>query len=89
MRPIENRLREEEPWFTLRAQDVLAPYAVVAYANLLRAAAGGLRHGDQVLVSQDLATVKRLTDHAAEAEAVAAEMVAWQAKNPDFVKLPD
>jgi hypothetical protein len=89
MRRIEDRLHPEEPWFTLRGQDILAPLAVTAYANLLRAAAGGLRHGDHVFTGDDKEVVERLREHAQEAEAIAAEMILWQSRNPGTVKLPD
>jgi len=88
-RHIEDRLHPEEPWFTLRAQDILAPHAVMAYAALLRAAAGGLRHGDAVFTGHDRTVVERLMEHAQDAEAEAADMILWQSQNPDLVKLPD
>jgi hypothetical protein len=89
MRRIEDRLHPEEPWFTLRAQDILAPLAVQQYANFLRAAAAGLRHGDDVFTGRDVSRANALQEHAQDAEAVAAEMVLWQTQHPDHVKLPD
>lgn len=89
MRHIEGNLHPDEPWFTLRAQDFLAPFAVREYASLLRAAAGGLRHGDEAYTGRDKQVVARLLAHAEEAEAVAADMIRFQAEHPDLVKLPD
>lgn len=89
MRRIEDRLHPEEPWFTLRAQDILAPLAVQQYANFLRAAAAGLRLGDGVLTAEDQAVVERLQQQAHDAEGEAADMVLWQSQHPDLVKLPD
>jgi hypothetical protein len=76
----EIRLRPGEPVFVLRAQDALAPYAVSAYAQLLRAAAAGA-------YAHDGETASRLRLQAREVEQRAAAMIAWQAAN--HVKLPD
>jgi hypothetical protein len=84
MRRIEDRLHPEEPWFTLRGQDLLAPHAVEAYASLLRATAAGLRHR-----SEDRERFEDLLEQANEASRVASEMVSWQAQHPDIAKLPD
>jgi len=70
------KLHEDEPYFFLRAQDVMAPAAVDAYAGLLEVAGrtgampGGLREAERV-------------------RAYAARMRGWQAMNSDKVKLPD
>lgn len=82
-KPVENKyegidpttgLHLDEPFFFLRAQDQLAPYAVQAYANLLHVS--GVASGDERLVLQS-GTVHR----------IAAQMIAWQAHNP--TKMPD
>lgn len=57
------------PVFTIKAQDQLAPRAVLAYAGLCMAAG--------------------LTDQAEQVRAALVEIEAWQAANPDRVKLPD
>lgn len=85
-------LRPGEPFFFLRAQDVLAPFAVLAYAQLLRAAAAGAN----TLAPKD-ATVEECRAHfarrdhlnamAQNAEQRAAQMLAWQAVH--HTKLPD
>jgi len=76
----EIRLHPGEPVFVLRAQDALAPYAVTAYAQLLRAAAAGAHaHAGE--------TAAQLRAQAAEVERRASAMIAWQAANR--VKLPD
>jgi hypothetical protein len=66
---LELALRPGEPWFAVRAQDVLAPGCLNAYAVALHA---------QGLVRQ-----------AEDVVALAARMRAWQAQNPDLVKVPD
>lgn len=82
---ITSELREfpsEEPYFLIRGKDVLAPAAVESYANLLRAAAAGAveapsGHQDELIsMAQDVSNL-------------AAEIIAWQAANPDRVQLPD
>lgn len=66
----------EEPKFTIRAQDALAPLAVEAWAAFaeIAARAAGTMH---------------LMEMAADAREVAREMREWQAGNPDRVKWPD
>jgi hypothetical protein len=71
---------EDEPVFLLRAQDLLAPNAVEAYANLVRASS--VYKTD----ARDAETLRELAD---ECENVAAGMRVWQSNNPDSVKLPD
>ena len=73
-------LRPGEPFFFLRAQDVLAPFAVLAYAAQLRAAAAGA-------VSMGAIPPTHLHDMADNAEQRAAQMLAWQAAH--HTKLPD
>lgn len=73
-------LTPDEPFFFLRGQDALAPYAVAGYAALLRAAAAGLRTCDPH-AGRDLA------EQADECDRIAASMLAWQAANRG--KLPD
>jgi hypothetical protein len=69
---------EDEPIFVLRGQDLLAPRAVEAYANLVRAAAIG-EAADGTHETDDL---ERL---AAECDNIA--MLLWQSSNT--AKLPD
>lgn len=89
MRHIEGNLHPDEPWFTLRGQDILAPIVVSMYANVVRAAASGLRHGDGAFTSADRAVFERLMAHALDADGAAADMVVFQSEHPDLVKLPD
>lgn len=76
----EIRLRPGEPAFVLRAQDALAPYAVMAYAQLLRAAAAGA-------AADGATTAASLRAQAEAVERRAAAMLAWQVENRS--KLPD
>lgn len=66
----------DEPRFTIRAQDALAPLAVEAWASFAELAgrATGVDH---------------LEDQAREARAIANEMRDWHAAHPDRVKWPD
>lgn len=89
MRSIEANLHPDEPWFTLRGKDVLAPFAVAEYANLCRVAAAGLRHGDSVYTGPDERKHRELIEQAREAEETAADMVRFQAEHPELTKLPD
>lgn len=89
MREIEQNLHPDEPWFTLRGKDLLAPFAVQAYANSCRVAAAGLRHGDAVFTGPDRARHTELINQAIEAEAVAAKMLQFQAEHPEITRLPD
>ena len=87
MRPTEDRLHPDEPWFTMRGQDMLAPYAVQEYASLVRtAAAAGAIYDEEGRQEFSVADLRR---HADEADKVAAEMIGWQSSHPDYVKLPD
>jgi hypothetical protein len=72
---------EVEPTFTLRGQDVFAPFAVREYASMLRAYAAGAAE------DEDLAAVVREKAHGCEV--IASEMIAWQSQNPARVKVPD
>ena len=91
---LDERLHPDEPWFTLRAQDIFAPYAVREYASFLRAYAAGLQANraepDQRLTlgGQD-AEIAGLRMMAEECETRAAEMLQWQASHPERVKVPD
>lgn len=78
-------LHPDEPFFFLRGQDVLAPFALQGYAALLRAAAAG----DQDVAHrvQGAGRFPILREQAEEVERIAAQMVAWQAEH--HVKLPD
>lgn len=79
-------LRPGEPFFFLRAQDVLAPFAVMAYAAQLRAAAAGAN----AVGARNPASDRRaegLREMADNAEQRAAQMLAWQAAH--HTKLPD
>ena len=79
-------LKPGEPFFLLRAQDVLAPQAVAVYAQLLRAAAAGARHADGGLVD-GFRLERELGKQAEEVERACAEMLAWQSAHG--AKLPD
>jgi hypothetical protein len=90
------KIPEGEPVFLLRGQDVLAPVAIEMYANLLRAAAAGFDRGEEedwgALLPDgrvDGTNENHLRDMAAQVSSFAAGMIAWQASNPDRVKLPD
>ncbi len=72
----------EEPFFLLRGQDALAPFAVQTYAALLRSAAAGSES-----TIHHLPTTAGLREQAADAERIAARMIAWQAEHGH--KLPD
>lgn len=79
---------EDEPIFVLRGKDILAPAAVEAYANLLRAASSGVYGGADGEQSGD-EWAAELNGMAQQVSNVAAEMIAWQASHPARVKLPD
>lgn len=79
---------EDEPIFVLRGKDLLAPAAIEGYANLLRAASAGVYGGADNAPEGDW-WGDQLRRMAQEVSNVAAEMIAWQATNPDRVKLPD
>jgi hypothetical protein len=66
----------EEPTFTIRAQDALAPLAVEAWAAFAELAAKATGVG--ALIGQ-----------ADEARMIAETMRKWQQHNPDRVKWPD
>jgi hypothetical protein len=83
MRPTEDRLHPDEPFFTLRGQDIVAPYAVQAYAALVRSAAAGAN------LTSGPESAAWLRAHADEADRIAAEMIGWQATHPEYAKLPD
>ena len=78
---LEDRLHPDEPWFTLRGQDLLAPHALMHYASLLRAVAYG-----RVIYSGES---QRLQQQAEQVEDIAAWMVQFQADHPELRKLPD
>lgn len=73
-----SKLHEGEPYFFLRAQDVLAPAAVEAYAGMLEAAAkiGGTAGADLHRQAED---VRLFADR----------MRKWQTANWALTKLPD
>ena len=86
---------EDEPVFVLRGKDVLAPTAVEGYSALLVAAregwAAGQVHSDDAksmgpIVDGVIEEFDRMID---EVRGAAAEMLAWQAENPDKVRIPD
>lgn len=83
-------LEPGEPFFYMRAQDVLAPLAVMNYAALLRGTAAGAEAGgeaDGAGRPGSRALANDLREQARQCEAIAARMVAWQAVH--HVKLPD
>ena len=67
----------DEPVFVLRAKDVYAPSAIVAWSGLVAAPLGGKPASDE-------STVK-----AVRARHLAEEMRKWQEKNYLKVKIPD
>ena len=67
-------LHPDEPTFTLRAQDVFAPWTIIGWANT---------------VIRDPKSTRPQFDKATEAIAVANQMLIWQTANPEKVKLPD
>lgn len=86
-RRLEDSLHPDEPWFTLRGQDLLAPHALATYAALLRATAHGVVEGS----GGDLRQVsrERLLAQASQVDDIAAWMIAFQADHPELTKLPD
>jgi len=78
---LGNKLRPDEPWFTLRGQDILAPYAVLSYGNLLLAASSGPGLDGEIR--------RQLRKASREVNLGAAEMLAWQSDNPNYTHLPD
>lgn len=88
------KLHPDEPWFTLRAQDLLAPYALQAYASLLHAAAFAARpkRDDGATVAElreAHARSDQLRADAHEVDQLASAMLVWQADHPELRKLPD
>jgi hypothetical protein len=80
--PLE-RLHPNEPFFFVRAQDLLSFDTVAEYAHLLTKAAGqAMRDG-----KQDLA--QSLGEQAAQVSIYALEFLDWQKSNPDKVHYPD
>lgn len=79
-------LRPGEPFFFLRAQDLLAPASVQHYAQLLRIAAAGAMHGCRE-EGEARSLEGEFLGQAEEVEAIAARMVVWQVENG--TKLPD
>jgi hypothetical protein len=80
--PLE-KLRENEPYFFIRAQDKLSTAAVVFYADLLkkeseRAYCAGDERLSNDLLKQALGVLK-----------VVGVFASWQSDHPGFVKLPD
>lgn len=68
---------EDEPIFIIRAQDVVAPDAIMDYAELAR-----VRHGaTQEFYNLVAATHTELS--------VWRQFVGWQEEHPDKVKIPD
>jgi hypothetical protein len=80
--PLE-RLRPGEPYFFVRAQDLLSPSAVLAYAELLQQEAEKANHRGDVALSDSL------VDQSAQVAIFAREFMEWQKNHPEFVKLPD
>lgn len=73
--PLE-RLAEGEPYFFLRAQDLMAPAAVESYANLLSIVGVALNNAD-------------MQRHALAVKEIANRMRLWQAANAARAKWPD
>lgn len=73
-------LKPDEPWFLLRGQDKLTPYAMEAYADLLAEEAPDMDTAEGV---------DRLLEMAADIRSHAQAVRDWQKANPQYVKLPD
>ncbi len=77
------KLHPGEPYFFIRAQDLLSFDMVAEYAHLLTKAAGhAIRNGDDNLAQS-------LGEQAAQVAIYALEFLDWQRDNPDKAKLPD
>lgn len=69
------QFHSDEPVFVLRAKDVIAPYAVEAYAAHLRAVGEAEAHMFDTIAD--------------ECDNIAAAMRVWQGTNRHLVKFPD
>lgn len=93
------KLRPNEPYFFLRAQDALSIAALRAYAGELRQQALMLdaehvhlwedTDPSPATAALDAATSERLKRQARDVDAIVAHFEAWQANHPEAVKLPD
>jgi hypothetical protein len=79
-------LRENEPYFFLRAQDLLSTEGLRGYAAALRYEARFPTEGSEA-VNSDVAV--RLERQARDVDAILAHFEAWQKNHADVVKLPD
>lgn len=86
---VEGLLHLDEPYFVLRGQDLLTPYAIMGYAALLRATAAGMTRSSHRSFGRVDTSALTLRAQAKEVEEFAAATLAWQAANPDKTKLPD
>ncbi len=77
------KLHPGEPYFFLRAQDVLAEEIVAAYSHRLQ------READKALASGNEELSDRLMQDAIQVIGIAHKFLDWQQDNPDKVKLPD
>ena len=80
--PLE-KLRPNEPYFFLRAQDKLSTDAVMGYANLLKEASERAYCAGDERLSNDL------LKQALGVLRVVGVFATWQSDHPGFVKLPD
>jgi hypothetical protein len=80
--PLE-RLRENEPYFLVRGQDLLSPATVVHYSELLQGEA------DKAYLKGDIRLWESLSDQAAQVAGFSRQFIEWQQEHPEFVKLPD
>lgn len=82
LNPLD-RLREGEPWFFLRAQDMFSLPAVKGYASGLYAEAlDREQRGDHEIAFSLHEQVREILE-------LAQSFAEWQENNPDLVKIPD
>lgn len=78
-----NKLQEDEPYFTLMGRDNLAPFLVVAWAELARGnvtkAVGAIKAAH---LAVGYAATEDKQDKLTEAYACGAAMSAWKTENP-------
>ena len=77
------KLHDGEPYFFIRAQDLLSSHAVVHYSELLQ------READKAYKAGDIRLWESLSDQASQVAGFAQRFIEWQKEYPEFVKLPD
>lgn len=80
--PLE-KLRPNEPYFFIRAQDRLSTAAVVHYADLLK------KESDKAHCAGDERLCNELLKQSLAVLGMAGAFANWQSDHPGFVKLPD